>query len=72
MSQKTERWSQSAKEKRSALVDRAILFRNRINGTNCSAEDIMRIYIGTPLTDYFACKACTSRPKKLQKRNYSI
>ena len=37
--------------KESSLIERAVTFRNRMDGTNCSVEDIMMIYIGTPVNN---------------------
>ena len=35
------------------LIKRAVSFRNKMNETNCTVEDIMKIYIGIPISDYF-------------------
>lgn len=37
----------------SDFVKSSVIFRNRMNKTNCSLEDIMRIYIGKQVVDYF-------------------
>lgn len=58
------------------LIERAITFRNRMNGTNCSVEDIMKIYIGTPVSDYLYNDAkmggFVPHKKKINRRNYFI
>lgn len=62
--------------KKSSLIERAVTFRNRMNETNCSVEDIMMIYIGTPVSDYIYNDAkmggFVPHKKKMNKRNYFI
>lgn len=41
----------------SDFVKSTIAFRNRMNKTNCSLEDIMRIYTGKPIVDYFCSES---------------
>ena len=58
------------------LIEKGITFRNRMNGTNCSVEDIMKIYIGTPVSDYLYNDAkmggFVPHKKKINRRNYFI
>lgn len=62
--------------KESSLIERAVTFRNRMNGTNCSVEDIMMIFIGTPVSDYLYNDAkmggFVPHKKKMNRRNYFI
>lgn len=62
--------------KESSLIERAVTFRNRMNGTNCSVEDIMMIFIGTPVSDYIYNDAkmggFVPNKKKMNRRNYFI
>lgn len=62
--------------KESSLIERAVTFRNRMNGTNCGVEDIMMIYIGTPVSDYIYNDAkmggFVPHKKKMNRRNYFI
>lgn len=62
--------------KESSLIERAVTFRNRMIGTNCSVEDIMMIYIGTPVSDYIYNDAkmggFVPHKKKMNRRNYFI
>ena len=41
------------KMKESEMVKQGVAFRNRMSDTNCSLEDIIRIYIGRPVSDRF-------------------
>ena len=58
------------------IVKVGVAFRNRMNKTNCSLEDIMRIYIGKPVADYFRndSQICGFVPhrKKLKRKKYFV
>ncbi len=58
------------------LIKRSISFRNKMSETNCSVEDIMKIYIGTPISDYFyndgKIGGFVPHERKLNKRNYFV
>ena len=62
--------------KENEMVKSAVAFRNRMNKTNCSVEDIMRIYIGTPVSDYICndgnVGGFVPHQRKLNKRNYFV
>lgn len=61
------------------LIKRAVSFRNKMNETNCTVEDIMKIYIGIPISDYFYKNEKNDEfvrfvpsKRKLYKRNYFV
>lgn len=60
----------------SEMVQNAVAFRNRMNKTNCSIEDIMRIYIDIPVSDYICNDGKIGgffpHKRKLKKRNYFV
>lgn len=64
------------KMKESEMVKQGVAFRNRMSDTNCSLEDIIRIYIGRPVSDYFhndsEIGGFVPHRKKMNRKNYFV